>query len=107
MKYILFLLFLIIFSLKTQAQKRGDPNVYYWTIWFTTTAYPANFDGPGKGCKWVQSFFNPEEATKYYKRLKSTGKVIIWGKHSSKVDTASVYIDSFNMITRKYSFESH
>lgn len=104
---VIFGIVLSIFSFNSMAQKRGDPKIYYWTIWFKTTAYPANYDSTDKGHDWVQSFSDPWEATNYYQNLKSTGKVTIWNKYLSRIDTASVYIDSFNLIGRKYSFESH
>lgn len=89
------------------SQKRGDPKLFYWTIWFTVSNYPSDFDTTGKGNKWVQSFSDPYKASDCYHSLKSTGTVIIWGKYSCKVNPETVYIDSFNMVTRKYSFESH
>lgn len=103
MKFILPLL--LFFFQNADAQKRGDPKTWYWTVWFKPTSYPADFDSTAKGHSWVQSFFDPWEATNYYLKLKSTGEVLIWKQYLSKVDTTSVYIDSFNLITRKYSSE--
>lgn len=104
---------LILVSFFASAQ-RGDPKIYYWTIWFKTTGcvdsakkIPSSLDTT-MDCshdKWVQSFFDPWQATNYYRALKSSGTVIIWNKYRAKVDTASVYIDSFNMVARKYSWE--
>jgi len=102
------LIIMLIFVTSTsngQAIKRGNPDRFYWTIWFKTTAYPPNFDSTGKGSNWVQSFFDPWEATRYYTDLKTSGKVLIWRKYLCRVDTSSVRIDSFDLITRKYSFQ--
>lgn len=112
----LYFILLLLFSLNTKAQKRGDPKQFYWTIWFTTKGcvdsgqiIPAHRDSTRdiSHGDWVQSFFDPWEATNYYESLKTTGRVLIWKRYWAKVDRTSVYIDSFNLVTRKYSFESN
>lgn len=112
----LYFILLLLFSLNTKAQKRGDPKLYYWTIWFTTKGcldssqiIPSLHDSTRdiSHSNWVQSFNYPQEAADYYQSLKSTGRALIWHRYLTKVDTASIYIDSFNMVTRKYSFESN
>lgn len=113
MKFI-FLVLPLVFCLSADAQKRGDPKIYYWTIWFKTIGcvdskqkIPSYFDST-RDCSydhWVQSFFDPYQATNYYNSIKYTGKVLIWNKYLSRVDTSSVYIDSFNINTRIYSYE--
>lgn len=107
-KHLSIISFIILSTIVLHAQQvgqRGDTKVYYWTVWFKTIAYPPNFDSTNKGHEWIQSFNDPWAATMYCENLRNFGKVRIYNKYISIVDTSSVYIDSFNMVTRKYSFE--
>lgn len=65
--------------------------IYYYCVWFTTTVCPAGFD---HGSRWVESFFDREEAYTYFHKLKTESKVTIWHEATCVVDTSTVVLDS-------------
>jgi len=88
----------------------------YWYVWFNMANYSKEFETAYDANKctacdslkyhphgeWVQSFDDSAIAYQYYHHLKSTGKVLMWGKYECGVDTSSLWIDEYNIQLRKY-----
>jgi hypothetical protein len=88
----------------------------YWTIWFNLASYSKEFEAvydAGKciACDslkyhphggWVQSYDDSATAYQYYHKLRSTGKVLMWGKYECGVDTTSVWIDKYSVQLYRY-----
>jgi len=112
--------FILLFALsmacsEANAQEK-KPWDYYYTIWFVlnkpSKEFVAHYDSVKciacdsieyhPHSEWVQSFDDSTESYGYYHHLRSTGRVLIWGKYECGVDTNSIWIDKYSVPLHRY-----